>query len=192
MSRLTADISAVFEKLRELAPSAAHDDHDNRVDDASKENRVQEPASDEQSESDTKVESDHADKSSTRSQLDQVTLSNLRDLERDLDTLTERVRRLKQYSSINYTGFLKIAKKHDRKKSKYKVRPLLNVRLATRPINSEQSYSMLLNQLSIIYFAVRQQLDEEQTGPLDLANQGETHDGAKYTAYKCELLLLLW
>ncbi|KAL8779041.1 MAG: hypothetical protein Q9194_001650 [Teloschistes cf. exilis] len=43
-----------------------------------------------------------------------------------LDGITEEINELEKYSRINYTGFLKAAKKHDRVRgSQYRVRPLL-------------------------------------------------------------------
>lgn len=61
-----------------------------------------------------------------------------------LDEITKEVNELEKYSRINFTGFLKAAKKHDRRRgSKYRVRPLLQVRLAALPFNSED-YSPLL------------------------------------------------
>ena len=67
-----------------------------------------------------------------------------REVLKELDDITEKVNELEKYSRINYTGFLKAAKKHDRKRgSSYKVRPLLQVRLAALPFNSED-YSPLL------------------------------------------------
>ena len=62
----------------------------------------------------------------------------------ELDGISQEISELEKYSRINYTGFLKAAKKHDRKRgSNYKVRPLLQVRLAALPFNSED-YSPLL------------------------------------------------
>ena len=62
----------------------------------------------------------------------------------ELDGITKEINELEKYSRINYTGFLKAVKKHDRRRgSKYKVRPLLQVRLAALPFNSED-YSPLL------------------------------------------------
>ena len=62
----------------------------------------------------------------------------------ELDGASQEISELEKYSRINYTGFLKAAKKHDRKRgSNYKVRPLLQVRLAALPFNSED-YSPLL------------------------------------------------
>ena len=68
----------------------------------------------------------------------------------ELDGITKELNELEKYSRINYTGFLKAVKKHDRRRgSKYKVRPLLQVRLAALPFNSED-YSPLLYR-SVIY-----------------------------------------
>ncbi|RSL39580.1 hypothetical protein CEP53_013954 [Fusarium sp. AF-6] len=116
----------------------------------------------------------------------EISASRLRALESELDDITNEVRELKKYSNINYTGFLKIIKKHDRKRGdRYKVRPMMQLSLAQRPFNSETGYSPLLNKLSIMYFAIRQQLEEggDQL-PLDLESQGETHNGERYTAHK--------
>ncbi|KAG5925949.1 hypothetical protein E4U42_003802 [Claviceps africana] len=115
---------------------------------------------------------------------DDADVARLRALEKELDDITNEVRELKKYSSINYTGFLKIVKKHDRKRGdRYKVRPMMQLSLAQRPFNSEQGYSPLLNKLSIMYFAIRQQLEVEPA-PLDLDNEGETQNGERYTAHK--------
>lgn len=55
----------------------------------------------------------------------EVTMSRLRELEKELDDITNEVRELKKYSSINYTGFLKIVK-HDRKRGdRYRIRPMM-------------------------------------------------------------------
>lgn len=63
-----------------------------------------------------------------------------------LDSITKEISELEKYSRINYTGFLKAAKKHDRRRgSQYRVRPLLQVRLAALPFNSED-YSPMLYQ----------------------------------------------
>lgn len=68
----------------------------------------------------------------------------LRKVLEELDLITKETNELEKYSRINFTGFLKAAKKHDRKRgSKYRVRPLLQVRLAALPFNSED-YSPLL------------------------------------------------
>ncbi|KAI1652126.1 SPX-domain-containing protein [Daldinia loculata] len=117
-----------------------------------------------------------------------ITAARLKELKNELDAITNEVKELKKYSSVNYTGFLKIAKKHDRKRGdRYKVRPMLRVSLSDRGFNSEQAYTPLLTKLSLMYYAVNQNLDEgEQGQPLDLGleNQPEVHNGERYTAHK--------
>ena len=69
---------------------------------------------------------------------------NLGEVLEDLDSISREISELEKYSRINYTGFLKAVKKHDRKRGyRYRVRPLLQVRLAALPFNSED-YSPLL------------------------------------------------
>lgn len=120
--------------------------------------------------------------------------AKLKELEAELDGITNEVKELKKFSNVNYTGFLKIVKKHDRKRGdRYKVRPMMQLSLAQRPFNSEQAYSPLLNKLSIMYFAIRQQL--EGGGAVgqalrDVDSQEETHKGERYTAQKCTYTMI--
>ncbi|KAK4135594.1 SPX-domain-containing protein [Trichocladium antarcticum] len=113
--------------------------------------------------------------------------ARLKALEAELDAITNEVKELQKYTNINYTGFLKIVKKHDRKRGdRYKIRPLMQVSLSKRPFNSEQAYAPLLSKLSLMYFAIRQQLEEPGADafPADPSSQPETHNGEKYTAHK--------
>lgn len=115
-----------------------------------------------------------------------ISTGRLKELEEELDSITNEVKELKKFSNVNYTGFLKIVKKHDRKRGeKYRIRPMMQLSLSQRPFNSEQGYSPLLNKLSIMYFAIRQQLEDGDPTPLDLNSQGETYNGERYTAHKC-------
>ncbi|KAK2735294.1 Phosphate metabolism transcription protein [Myotisia sp. PD_48] len=102
-----------------------------------------------------------------------------------LDTITEELGELEKFSRINFSGFLKAAKKHDRKRgAQYRVRPLLQVRLSQLPFNSED-YSPLLYHLSAMYSFVRQLL-----GPGEVPSQKDgpgvdTHLGRDmYTSHK--------
>lgn len=116
-----------------------------------------------------------------------ISPERLKEFEKELDQITNEVKELKKYSNINYTGFLKIVKKHDRKRGeRYRIRPMMQVSLSKRPFNSEQGYSPLLNKLSYMYFAIRQHLEEGDAHPidLDLASQPTTYNGEKYTAHK--------
>jgi SPX domain protein involved in polyphosphate accumulation/uncharacterized membrane protein YidH (DUF202 family) len=136
-----------------------------------------------------------------------ITAQRLKELETELDSITNEVRELKKYSSLNYTGFLKIVKKHDRKRGQaYRIRPLMQLSLAKRPFNSERGYAPLLNKLSLMYFAIRQHLEDQKDDAKDTNGEGgdtaqpvaagaldldltldsppETHNGERYTAHK--------
>lgn len=118
----------------------------------------------------------------------EVSPEELKAFEKELDDITNEVKELKKYSNINYTGFLKIVKKHDRKRGgRYRIRPMMQVSLSKRPFNSEQGYSPLLNKLSYMYFAIRQHLEEDgEVHPmdLDLDSEAQTYNGQRYTAHK--------
>ncbi|KAH7320931.1 VTC domain-containing protein [Stachybotrys elegans] len=114
-----------------------------------------------------------------------ATTTRIKELKAELDDILKEVRELKRYSNINYTGFLKIVKKHDRKRRNiYPIRPMTQLRLAERPFNSESSYRPLLDKLDVMYTAIREQLEGEQEAPVDVENPSETHNGERYTAYK--------
>ncbi|KAF7128340.1 hypothetical protein CNMCM5793_003070 [Aspergillus hiratsukae] len=100
----------------------------------------------------------------------------------ELDQIAKEVSELQKYSRINFTGFLKAAKKHDRKRgARYRVRPLLQVRLSQLPFNSED-YSPLVHRLSVMYSFVRQILSE---GAVEVGDAGETRFGQDtYSSYK--------
>ena len=120
----------------------------------------------------------------------ELTAGRLREVEEELDGIVNEMRELKRYSTINYTGFLKIVKKHDRKRgSSYKIRPMVMINLAKRPFNSEEGYSPLANRLSVLYWAVRERIDGGGAGEKG-GEERERVDGEgdKYTAYKCEFL----
>jgi SPX domain protein involved in polyphosphate accumulation len=78
---------------------------------------------------------------------------------KELDKISDEITELKRYSRINYTGFLKAAKKHDRKRgTRFRARPLLQVRLSQLPFNSED-YSPLLYRLSTLYSFARETIE---------------------------------
>ncbi|KAL9614088.1 MAG: hypothetical protein Q9167_001373 [Letrouitia subvulpina] len=101
---------------------------------------------------------------------------------KELDNITKDTNELEKYSRINYTGFLKAAKKHDRRRgSNYKVRPLLQVRLAALPFNSED-YSPLLYRMSAMYMYLRHQVQPHNgQAAVESALKGA---GSKYKSYK--------
>ena len=103
---------------------------------------------------------------------------------KELDNTTKELNELEKYSRINYTGFLKATKKHDRKRGDaYRVRPLMQVRLAELPFNKED-YSPLLFRLSTLYGFIRQHLQD----PDNKVSFSESHTNAEdYTSYKCTM-----
>ncbi len=108
----------------------------------------------------------------------------LREVMEELDNITKETNELEKYSRINYTGFLKAAKKHDRKRGhSYRVRPLLQVRLAALPFNKED-YSPLLYRLSTMYSFARQNLGREGSRVFPIADSQS--GGETYTSHKCK------
>jgi SPX domain protein involved in polyphosphate accumulation/uncharacterized membrane protein YidH (DUF202 family) len=108
----------------------------------------------------------------------------LEEVSSQLDQITKETNELETYARINYAGFLKAAKKHDRKRGHaYRVRPFLQVRLAALPFNKED-YNPLLYRLSSMYSFVRQQLEgaEPRRGLSTSSNNGP--DKEKYVSYK--------
>lgn len=100
---------------------------------------------------------------------------------KELDSISKEITELKKFSRVNYTGFLKAAKKHDRKRGKkYRVRPILQVRMSQTPFNNED-YSPLLYRLSTMYTWSRQILEGE-----DRTKESSTSVRPKdtYTAHK--------
>ncbi|EME48043.1 hypothetical protein DOTSEDRAFT_167584 [Dothistroma septosporum NZE10] len=99
----------------------------------------------------------------------------------ELDQITKETNELEKYSRINYAGFLKAAKKHDRRRGgSYRVRPLLQVRLSALPFNRED-YGPLLFRLSAMYSFVRTRLDESGDQPKALEDQQGKEE---YTSHK--------
>lgn len=108
----------------------------------------------------------------------------------ELDGISKEVNELRRFSRVNYTGFLKAAKKHDRKRGlKYRVRPILQVRLSEMPFNQED-YSPLLFRLSTMYSWARQTLEGEQAGKESEADikPTDTYKAFKYWVHADNLL----
>ncbi|KAI9301265.1 VTC domain-containing protein [Cunninghamella echinulata] len=72
----------------------------------------------------------------------------------NINNIADDINRLAKYSRINYTGFLKIVKKHDRH-TKYVLRPMFMVRLNQCPFWNEDNDALLLK-LSQLFAQVRQ------------------------------------
>ncbi len=108
--------------------------------------------------------------------------SAVEEIMKELDCISEDVERLRKFSRINFTGFLKAAKKHDRKRGlRYRVQPILQVRLSQVSFHSED-YSPLLHRLSAMYTFSHHFL---QTGKSDRRESGASPRPREiYTAHK--------
>ena len=108
--------------------------------------------------------------------------STLKEVLAELDLISKETSELEKYSRINYTGFLKAVKKHDRKRGgSYRVRPLLQVRLAALPFNNED-YSPLLYRLSAMYSFVRQHLEGAEKRGISFSEPDQNLD--EYISHK--------
>lgn len=102
----------------------------------------------------------------------------------ELDNISKETSELEKYSRINYAGFLKAAKKHDRKRGQsYRVRPLLQVRLANLPFNKED-YSPLLYRLSAMYSFIRQHLESGSDAGRGMSVSEAREDKEEYVSHK--------
>ncbi|KAF8002794.1 hypothetical protein HF325_002039 [Metschnikowia pulcherrima] len=79
-----------------------------------------------------------------------------------LELVLNLTQELNHFQRLNYTGFTKIVKKHDRLHPAYSVKPLLNVRLKTLPFHSED-YSPLLFKISALFQFLRDNYDVDQS-----------------------------
>ena len=72
-----------------------------------------------------------------------------------LELVLSSAQELNHFQRLNYTGFAKIVKKHDRLHPAYSVKPLLNVRLKSLPFHSED-YLPLLFKISALFQFLRE------------------------------------
>ena len=103
----------------------------------------------------------------------------------ELDSITKETNELEKYCRLNYTAFFKATKKHDRiRGDSYKLRPFLESRLTTLPLNKED-YSPLLYRLSAMYSFVRQSLDGKTQEAMSFGE--ELSGGESFTSRKCRI-----
>ncbi|KAG7194137.1 Phosphate metabolism transcription protein [Scheffersomyces spartinae] len=81
---------------------------------------------------------------------------------KELDEVLSMTRELDHFQRLNYTGFTKIVKKHDRLHPQFSVQPLLNVRLKKLPFHLED-YSPLLYKVSALFQFLRDNYDVDQS-----------------------------
>lgn len=98
-------------------------------------------------------------------QLETETPSNKFDVTKfsnELETILQAAQELNHFQRLNYTGFIKIVKKHDRLHPQFNVKPLLNVRLKNLPFHSED-YSPLIYKISALFQFLRENYDLNQS-----------------------------
>lgn len=80
--------------------------------------------------------------------------------QKKLEELLSLTNELDHFSRLNFTGFIKIVKKHDRLHQGYSVKALLNVRMNTLPLNNiSEDTSPYLFRISTLYTFIRDQLN---------------------------------
>lgn len=77
----------------------------------------------------------------------------LRAIEEEIGRITTELSELAKFSRLNYTGFVKILKKHD-KHTDYMLKPMFMLRLKSKPLYVENSDS-LIYRLSKLYDRIR-------------------------------------
>lgn len=78
-----------------------------------------------------------------------------------LELVLQLAQELNHFQRLNYTGFIKIVKKHDRIHPQFLVKPLLNVRLKNLPFHSED-YLPLLYKISALFQFLRDNYDVDR------------------------------
>ncbi|RCI04289.1 vacuolar transporter chaperone, partial [Rhizopus stolonifer] len=81
-------------------------------------------------------------------------VNEMANIQENINWIADDINRLARFSRLNYTGFLKIVKKHDRH-TEYVLRPMFMVRLNQCPFWNEDNDTLLIK-LSELFFRVRQ------------------------------------
>ncbi|KAH6021808.1 hypothetical protein HBI83_091830 [Parastagonospora nodorum] len=106
----------------------------------------------------------------------------LKDVLRELDSITQETKELEGFSRLNFTAVIKATKKHDKLRGvSYKLRPFIDARITKRPLHTEDA-SPLLYRLSALYSFVRQSLDGKAKESLSFSE--ETAGGEGFRSLK--------
>ncbi|CAI4053566.1 vacuolar transporter chaperone SKDI_16G2480 [Saccharomyces kudriavzevii IFO 1802] len=107
-----------------------------------------------------------------------------------LEECLDEAQRLDNFDRLNFTGFIKIVKKHDKLHPNYpSVKSLLQVRLKELPFNNSEEYSPLLYRISYLYEFLRSNYDHPNTMSKSLASTSKlSHfsnlEDASFKSYK--------
>ncbi|RAR04214.1 SPX-domain-containing protein [Stemphylium lycopersici] len=106
----------------------------------------------------------------------------LKEVLRELDSITKETKELEGFSRINFTAVIKATKKHDKLRgSSYRLRPFIDARIARHPLHTEDA-SPLLYRLSALYSFVRQSLEGKSKEALSFAEDSTSGEG--FTSHK--------
>ncbi|ORE06344.1 SPX-domain-containing protein [Rhizopus microsporus var. microsporus] len=105
-------------------------------------------------------------------------ISEMTHIQENINWIADDINRLSRFSRLNYTGFLKIVKKHDRH-TDYVLRPMFMVRLNQCPFWNEDNDSLLIK-LSQLFSKVRQggmtmSFKPSSFSPFELEEQSENN-----------------
>jgi SPX domain protein involved in polyphosphate accumulation len=108
----------------------------------------------------------------------------LKEVLRELDSITKETKELEAFSRINFTAVIKATKKHDKLRgTSYRLRPFIDARIARHPLHTEDA-SPLLYRLSALYSFVRQSLDGKPKEALSFND--DSGAGEAFNSHKCK------
>ncbi|KAL9616171.1 MAG: hypothetical protein Q9160_008924 [Pyrenula sp. 1 TL-2023] len=112
----------------------------------------------------------------------QITVAS--DVQKELNNITLELTELERYNRINFTGFLKAVKKHDRRRGqRYRLKPMLQVQLNKGGLNSEEhAPQSLMYRLSAMYEFVRSLNTDRSTSEATNEILEARHDA--YSSFK--------
>jgi SPX domain protein involved in polyphosphate accumulation len=113
----------------------------------------------------------------------------LKEVLKELDSITKETKELEGFSRLNFTAVIKATKKHDKiRGASYRLRPFIDARIARHPLHTEDA-SPLLYRLSALYSFVRQSLEGKAKGALSFAEGSNSSD--TFVSHKCTSAFLL-
>ncbi|KAH7073744.1 VTC domain-containing protein [Paraphoma chrysanthemicola] len=106
----------------------------------------------------------------------------LKDVLKELDSITKETKELESFSRMNFTAIIKATKKHDKLRGgSYKLRPFIDARIVQRPLHTEDA-SPLLYRLSALYSFVRQSLEGKTKDSMSFGEDSTSGEG--FTSHK--------
>ncbi|KAF2031698.1 SPX-domain-containing protein [Setomelanomma holmii] len=106
----------------------------------------------------------------------------LKEVLKELDSITKETKELESFSRLNFTAIIKATKKHDKLRGiSYKLRPFIDARIVKHPLQTEDA-SPLLYRLSALYSFVRQSLEGKAKESISFGEDSTSGEG--FTSHK--------